>query len=972
METFDKLYKKLNTKQKEAVDSIEGPVMVVAGPGTGKTTILTLRIANILRKTDTPPSGILAITFTEAGVKTIKQKLREIMGSRADEIKICTFHGFAGSVISEFNDHFVHLYGFRQMTEIDSDVLIRNILSGEKFNLLRPMGKPDLYLKHILNLIHESKKEALTPEMVRDFAKEEIERIKNDESFISTRGASKGELKADAKKQIEKCEKTIFAADIYEQYEKDKKEKKLMDFDDLIFELLLVLRKDELLLRLLQEKFLYILVDEHQDTNDSQNMIIKLLADFFENPNVFIVGDEKQAIYRFQGASVENFLHFEKIWPGIKTIFLENNYRSHQAILDSSFKMIEKNYESGQYSHLRVRLKASGDKEIRPVDIIEAPDIYTGEEYMISQLKNITENEPNKTVAIITKTNRDVDRIIRICESAGIPVSSERSIDIFSHPVGLIFFSIIEFLHDQSKDYCLAKSIASGLWNIDFESRIEILKDLNKGSSKEVISKIPAISELMSDLVNDDPISFIIGVVEKSGLLEIIIKDPAFVEVWRAILELAEGISKEKNIRDPMELMEKLIAYKISSEEKSIKIGVGTLDLQIKVMTAHGSKGLEFDYCFLPYVTEESWSSRGRNSFFVLPTQKLLSEGDEIRDNRRLFYVALTRAKSHIVLIVPSKDADGKMLSSLRFVSELDEDFVSHTLLPKIKNSLEINTKKNFNQDEKILNYTKRILTEKGLSVTALNHFLDCPSRFIYKSILRLPEPSAPSAEKGNAMHLAFNHVWIEQKRSVERIQEIIEETVREYMSNSLLRKVDKERVLEELMEDAPIVAKSLYEHFTLSGKIFTESWSESEFSADFEDKKVIVPIHGKLDAIVDTGNEVLVFDYKTRGKMSVNQIKGQTQNSDGGYFRQLVFYKMLLESDHRFKGKEITPSLVFISPDEKGRCHTITLPIERSDLADLAKNIQSLIDSVWSGRILTEFCDDEKCEFCKLKSLII
>ncbi|MDP3962253.1 MAG: UvrD-helicase domain-containing protein, partial [bacterium] len=302
MTSFDGLYKHLNKAQKQAVDAIDGPVMVIAGPGTGKTHILSLRIANILKQTDTPANGILAITYTEVGVKAIRAKLKTIIGDRAHDVRIHTFHGFASSVIAEYPDHFLHISDMKQMTDIEQESLIRNIISHPQFSILRPAGKPEAYVSGIIRGIDDAKREALTPDMVRQYAKDEADRIKNDEESISSRGATKGQLKAEARDIIEKCEKTIVFADVYGEYEKRKREDKKMDFNDLIIELLMALRHDELLLRLLQEKYLYIHVDEHQDTNDAQNFIVSLIAEFFETPNIFIVGDEKQAIYRFQGA----------------------------------------------------------------------------------------------------------------------------------------------------------------------------------------------------------------------------------------------------------------------------------------------------------------------------------------------------------------------------------------------------------------------------------------------------------------------------------------------------------------------------------------------------------------------------------------------------------------------------------------------------------------------------------------------
>ncbi len=390
-DAFEEAYKNLNAKQREAVDSIEGPVMVIAGPGTGKTQILALRIANILLKTDTPASGILALTFTEAGAKEMRRRLRGIIGARAEEVRVHTYHGFAASIIAEFPDHFPHLSRTKQITEIEAETLVREMLKEKRFAKLRPSGEPDFYVGKILGGIKDCKKEAWTPEIVRKFSEEEIERVKNDEDSLSTRGPTKGQLKGEALKRIEKCERTFLFADAYETYEEKKRAAKKQDFDDLIVELLSALKKDKLLLQMLQEKFLYILVDEHQDTNDAQNILIRSIADFFDNPNLFIVGDEKQAIYRFQGASVENFLHFQKLWKDMKIISLVDNYRSHQHILDATHAMIENNYSEGEHKNLRVKLAARASTPARPIDVITAGNTEAADKYLAEELRKILE-----------------------------------------------------------------------------------------------------------------------------------------------------------------------------------------------------------------------------------------------------------------------------------------------------------------------------------------------------------------------------------------------------------------------------------------------------------------------------------------------------------------------------------------------------------------------------------------------------
>ncbi|MEK7642305.1 MAG: ATP-dependent DNA helicase [Patescibacteria group bacterium] len=974
---FKEAYKRLNKEQKEAVDTIEGPVMVVAGPGTGKTTILALRIANILLQTDTPASGILALTFSEAGAKAMRLKLRTIIGTRADEVRIHTFHGFASSIIREFEDHFPHLARSKQMTEVEAESLMRTILKERKFAPLRPLGEPEFYIQKILNTMSTCRQEAWTPEMVESFAKEEIERIKNDEASISTRGTSKGKLKAESLKRIEKCERTIIFARVYKKYEEDKVGKRKIDFDDLIFELLQTMRKDELLLQLLQEKFLYILVDEHQDTNGSQNLIVKIISDFFENPNLFVVGDEKQAIYRFQGASIENFLQFQNKWSSMKVINLTQNYRSHQKILDASFSMIERNYTEDELAKLRAPLKSNA-RGHRTIELQVATERATEEAFLLERLKKIVEKEPNKQIAIIVRKNRDVARLLALCQTNGLEASAERGVDIFSHPVGVLFFSLIQFLSDPSQTESLATTIGSGLWDLDFAERIELIKRLRSGDHKETEQMIPELKELFKNRLELSATSYLLLTVEKSGLTKKLLDDPQSTEVWRNIYKLAENIATENNLNDARELMQALLDYKKSADYRLIKIISGNTNARVSIMTAHGSKGLEFDYVFLPFSIEEVWLSKKRGTYFILPREKEVE--DEIRDERRLFYVALTRARSHATISYAVRDGDGSTQTELRFIEELGKEHLTRIQIPKteILPKAENQTDRENRKVREAIQYTERTLLENGLSVTALNHFLDCPNKFFYKSILRLPEPRSPSSEKGNAMHEAISNVWHltpnpspRNRRGEKEITKTMISSINEYFKYSPLSKIDKGVVLEELVASAPTVAHSLLEHFSETGKVSTESWVDTHFEKKFKKETITLRLHGKLDAIIEKDKEVLVFDYKTREAMSVNAIKGETKNEDGNYFRQLIFYKMLLADKPMYKEKIILPALVFVKPDRKGRCPTIGVPIEQSDIERVRSEIASLIESVWSGSLFSSLCGDYSCAYCAYRKLL-
>ena len=209
-------------------------------------------------------------------------------------------------------------------------------------------------------------------------------------------------------------------------------------------------------------------------------------------------------------------------------------------------------------------------------------------------------------------------------------------------------------------------------------------------------------------------------------------------------------------------------------------------------MTANGSKGLEFDYVFLPYATEESWVSRSRGASFVLP-MKDIGDGD-IRDTRRLFYVAITRAKKHVVILPALEESDGRELTVLRFISELDQDYIVSTSLPRPKVAISSSTEERVTHGHnsiKILDLDKQTLSLSGLSVTALNHFLECPNKFLYESILKMPQAPSVSAVKGNAMHDAISRVWMDNMKASESITKMIISSSSEYVDDSFLSDYD-------------------------------------------------------------------------------------------------------------------------------------------------------------------------------------
>ncbi len=340
---FDERYKALNPEQRQAVDTLDGPVMVIAGPGTGKTEVLTMRIANILRRgagdagdRTVAPERILALTFTESGAVSMRRRLTELIGIDAYRVEISTFHGFANRIIRDYPDYFPTIIGASSITEIEQVSILRRLLDDLPLKDLRPFGDRYFHLRAILSSINELKQQGVAPELFSTIAADAKKDFYDNPDLINQSGKYEGKMKGKYATAAKQAERNIELATIYTEYQKALTAARQYDYSDMIMYVALALEHDDELTQVLQHAYEYFLVDEHQDTNDAQNKIIELIASGNTRPNLFVVGDEKQAIYRFQGASLENFHYFRDHYNDVVLITLRNNYRSTQAILDAA------------------------------------------------------------------------------------------------------------------------------------------------------------------------------------------------------------------------------------------------------------------------------------------------------------------------------------------------------------------------------------------------------------------------------------------------------------------------------------------------------------------------------------------------------------------------------------------------------------------------------------------------------------
>ena len=1047
---FEQELKKLNKAQRLAVETIEGPVMVVAGPGTGKTQVLTLRIANILKKTDTPAESVLALTFTESAVAAMRKRLVEIMGAEAYRVSIKTIHGFCNEVIQNYPEEFREISGAVNITEVDQIRLVRELLDGEssssfgkfripleRFPLLRSFGDPYRNVRDIVSAISDLKREGKSPKEFEVIVKRERASFENIDDLYHEKGAHKGEMKGKYQTLQKQNERLAELAKLYAAYQAALRKQYEYDYDDMIMEVAFALETNRALRYTLQEKYLYILVDEHQDTNQAQNKVIELLASFHESPNLFVVGDEKQAIYRFQGASVENFTYFQERFKGAKLIALKDNYRSHQTILDAAFDV----ELSGSLPAGRQALKANAKHLKRPISLAAFSEPDVENYFLAADIKaRIRSGVKPEEIAVLYRVNSDSAPIARMLEKLGVPFSIQSDEDIVEDydikKLLLLFDSIRNF----GVDYALIPILYIDFLEIAPIDIVFLLDAAKKARSsvfvlirnKKVLQKIvPESAEKLFSLYqklslwkamskNRNPVEVFEEVVRESGLLVAIANSTEKLAKVHTLFDQLKALVRSKHGTD----LESFLEYLDIVREHCVRIRLQSTpyNLQaVRLMTAHKAKGQEFEYVYIAGATHGHWGSRRNHDLIKLPASvfrfnnltKLLngktdlkdspsqisrSETSEGEDERNLFYVALTRAKKEVVITYSMKNADGKDQLVSEFVTNIRSELVERVDISKSEKEFSRNHAIEFasirhsewsEESKEYKAFLRKRFLERGLTVSALNNYLQCPQKFYFVNLVGIPEASNKFALFGNAVHAALK--FLAGKKNVTKVQLV------GFFNSALRREPIGERDMEEMIAKGKKVLGAYYDHYykscfvpqSLGGggaeKIFPE-FSIDGVNIEISGKgssAVTIPLRGRIDRIdfikfrrtstgipkntsgKGVGNEVTVVDYKTGRIKTRNEITGITKDSDGNFRRQLAFYALLLARGTKYRMK--SGVIDFIEPDSRGKFYREEFVVEPKEVKELEAEIKRAAEEILTGKF--EGCHEKDCRYCKLAS---
>jgi len=1013
---FAKELSLLNPEQRIAVDQIEGPVLVIAGPGTGKTHILGARIGKILLETDTLPANILCLTFTDAGVHAMRERLLSFIGPEAHRVHIYTFHSFCNKIIQ---DH-LELFGQHELeplSDLERVELARRLIDELPTDhlLRRKSNNPYFYERHLRDLFKRMKAENWSVEYIEEQIQRYIKSLPEREEFIykrNTKTAKKGELKTWMyEKQVERMTLLKSAVKLFPRFVELMQQSQRYDYEDMILWVLQEFERNEGLLRSYQEQYLYLLVDEYQDTNGAQNQIVRQLIDYWENPNIFIVGDDDQSIYEFQGARLQNLMEFHQHYADhLKMVLLKENYRSSQNILDASKALIDYNEnrvvnklgDQKIDKNLHARHKEYAQSDVLP-QLIEYPNRLQEEMAIVEKIENLYHsNFPLNEIAVIYARHQQARNLIKLLEKKNIPYNTKRQINILDLPMIQNLRLLLQYIHNEfirpfSGEQFLFKILYFEYWGVlpkdiasisihlaqqDWKARPKWRSLL---SDEKALAEIPLeqpeallrVGQLLESLIGASSNLSVTNLLERifnhSGLLRHLLRQDD--QAWQlTVLKTFFDFAVQEADRNPRLTLRRLLDIFEKMDDNRLPIGVNKAVFAsdgVNLITAHSSKGLEFQKVFLLDCIKDYWEpGKGNNSGrFAFPdTLTFSGEEDALEARRRLFYVAMTRAKESLQISYCQKNAAGKPLQRVQFIDEILQSTsleITHDQLPK-EQLLEAQMILLLEQEKpRTISPGKAqidaLLEGFNLSISSMNTYLRCPLSFFYEYVLQVPVASSEAAAYGTAIHYALSTVFEKMKVSGKKGFPELKNFLG-YFSEEMKRQQGYFSQ-EEYLRRLEIGRDNLTTYY----KTHIDQWPKKVI-IEFNIRNVEidgVPVIGTIDRIdLRQDNEVHIVDYKT-GFPKEKALNSPTPaNPHGGYYwRQLIFYKILYEAFQKERSVQ-SAEISWLEPNGRGELVSKSVHFTAEEARTVKRLIRTVYDKIMEHDFY-EGCGEESCPWC-------
>ncbi len=1082
----------LNAEQQQAVDYLDGPLLVLAGPGTGKTQLLGAKVAHILATEDVNPENILCITFTENGARNMRDRLGTMIGQAAADVNIYTYHAFGSNILERYQNHcevserrlenvIDSVSTYKILKSIQDQLSARDILKKTAISDLAdtianaksarlsvadltqiadknledslkisqiaspilqnlvPRMKFDLALSEVYQPLLESLTQFTTAEPITkniertaNFLVRELSEIIQRESATEKPKVSvlnkwkdrRFERDAEGNYRLKDHianKKLASLAEIMARYDQELREEGLFDFADMIEEAINVLKTDRGFRLSLSERFQYILLDEFQDTNPSQFELIKLLTDY-EKPIVMAVGDDDQAIFEFQGANASNLLDFQNHYNA-KVITLLDNYRSSGEILDFSHKVMDQVDDSFAKKHsvnktLRSMLDLLFGKLEKPIpretSNISRHEFKTGQDeyfWVAREIKRLTTSGVKaKDIAIIAPKHKYIAPLLPYLKAQDIDIAYEKRSNLLEdakiHEIITLARLVQELSASAQPAHRWLEILSFPFWQIPPLEVLELIHNTRyeKKSTLDLLAssenpKFQQLATWFADLTAasfETPLELFLNYLIGNATLsprrasdslaltftspylsyyESRLSESATFELFENLSTLLKATRDHLKTTQPAKLadfVQMLDDYTEASAQITSTSAYQDSDNSVQIMSAHKSKGLEFEYVFMIAVDDWAWGqSKGNNNLFSLPNNllQIRHTGATADERLRLLFVAITRAKNHLIMTNSVQDFSGKTVARLAYLKELREEKETEPISPflpasaqKIQlhhddfsletrlESLETNWMSSYlTLTPELKDLLRPRLDNFRLSASDITSFIDViyagPQAFYRDKILRAPgEPLTREIALGNLIHATFEQITSQKIDNAAALEFFNQQLKSIPLPSNDLKYLAEQGVyaLETSLATFEPILRS--EH----------ARAEVNFSAEHLNLDGI-PLTGKIDHInIDPEAKTIeIYDFKTG---NYHDSKWQSHPTLYKYSLQLGFYKLLLNLSPTYRNYRVEKGhILFVSPDQDGRVYDKVYEYNDSDETEL----KSLIRAVYHEATTLNFLEN-------------
>lgn len=869
----------LNKEQKQAVEHNKGPMLVIAGAGTGKTRVITERVAHILEQKWCKPDEVLALTFTEKAAGEMEARLDERMPIGYANIQVSTFHSFCEKLLRQFGIDIGLSAGFKLLEGVNQWKFLKEHLFDFELNYYLPSGNPTKFIESLVKFFGRIKDEVITVEDFKAFASEKALKAQSEEDKLEAR-------------------KLLELAAAYEKYQKLMAENDLLDFADLQFKVIELLKARPNILKHLQQKYLYILVDEYQDTNIAQNHIVDLLAD--AHRNLMVVGDDDQSVYKFRGAAISNILQFEEKYSDLKKVVITENYRSNQKILDLAYASIQNNNPDRLEvrSHINKRLKAQTEGKDDSVKLVHCSTVDQEVAYVMDEIKLCT--CPLSQIAILVRANAHAKPFVDALKKENIPYQFLSERGLYGKDEVKELICLLRVIANPTDDISFFRVLRMSYWKIPMQVIVNLIADTKKGNFAQLWTLVKnrpetkQLAKVLSELIEyskDHTVGEVLfKFTQDCGLYETLLAKNT-IEAEEQITNIAsffgrihqfERESEEKTVID---FVDYLNLAEEAGDNPAARFDIGGID-GVQISTVHGAKGLEFNTVFLPSLAARRFPSDDRGDPIEVPPElisEILNEGDfHLEEERRLFYVALTRAKENLHLLYSdfyssSNSQNPRPKKASVFVQEI-ADRITH----KIEKTAE--GVQRFLKPESVdLPLSAQLENREPLtrfSYSALSTFETCPRQFEYNYLLKIPQPPNGATSFGSSLHNTLNEFYslVTQSKQASLFEAYEEDLslsklLRIYENKWIPSGYESKAHMETLKKRGKEILTKFHEHF--KNEVSRIEFLEKGFKLKMGDYTITGRID-RADKLPDGTLEVI--DYKSGKSRSQKEVDKDEQ----------------------------------------------------------------------------------------------